>query len=102
LLHLPPLSTLFPYTTLFRSVSHRSSPSSEAPPRAAARALDCSGPLRTPVPPGKERGGTGTSPPGMPCGPSLWENLAMQDSELYGDRKSTRLNSSHVAISYAV
>src|SRR5215208_5356242 len=54
----PPRSTLFPYTTLFRS--RPSSPRSDAPsPRSAPRVRD-------------------------------------------RDRKSTRLNSSHVAISYAV
>src|SRR3989442_7592724 len=57
----PPRSTLFPYTTLFRS-----------------------GPD-----PGSDRAqGTDESPPGV--GPAQ------------GDRKSTRLNSSHVRISYAV
>src|SRR6266496_4132038 len=54
----PPRSTLFPYTTLFRS----------RPSRAAAPPLQESGP----VPP------------------------------VARDRKSTRLNSSHVEISYAV
>src|SRR6266571_8465317 len=53
----PPRSTLFPYTTLFRS-----------PPGSAARC----------------------SPP--PSAPGAWR----------GDRKSTRLNSSHMSISYAV
>src|SRR6266508_3410408 len=57
----PPRSTLFPYTTLFRSPT---------PPRATGgRPRDRRG-----------RRGRGAA----------------------GDRKSTRLNSSHVAISYAV
>src|SRR6478735_1229793 len=55
----PPRSTLFPYTTLFRS-----------PPRRARP------PRRRPATPGRCR-----------CA---------------GDRKSTRLNSSHLVISYAV
>src|SRR5437588_11081643 len=64
----PPRSTLFPYTTLFRS---RGS-GSRGPGRAHAR----------PAPgPGACRTGT--------CGRSR-------------DRKSTRLNSSHTVISYAV
>src|SRR5439155_22680084 len=74
----PPRSTLFPYTTLFRSLdtcrtaaSHRRSPTC-----SAARRRRCSlGSLprcRTSARPGSR------------------------------DRKSTRLNSSHVAISYAV
>src|SRR5207253_10663016 len=33
---------------------------------------------------------------------SLWERLARRIAAETGDRKSTRLNSSHVAISYAV
>src|SRR6266478_7115458 len=59
----PPRSTLFPYTTLFRSVSR----SGKAP--AAARCAEI--------------------PPDFP-------------GKIPGDRKSTRLNSSHSQISYAV
>src|SRR5215467_15922422 len=59
----PPRSTLFPYTTLFRSRPHAALPG-----RASARA----------------RGGQGD-----PHGAGR-------------DRKSTRLNSSHLVISYAV
>src|SRR5438132_5660197 len=57
----PPRSTLFPYTTLFRSRSRSWSSSGRRRSRPAA--------LRAPAPP---------------------------------DRKSTRLNSSHTVISYAV
>src|SRR5439155_13393417 len=57
----PPRSTLFPYTTLFRSLS--ATPTRQSP-RLPSRS---SRPTRRPI-----------------------------------DRKSTRLNSSHVAISYAV
>src|SRR5256885_10992797 len=57
----PPRSTLFPYTTLFRS------PLSWTPPMA----------------------GCARWAPVSPCGRR-------------GDRKSTRLNSSHLVISYAV
>src|SRR5947199_3451826 len=65
----PPRSTLFPYTTLFRS--------------PAATASRAGGTLRSPREP---RG----RPPLRPlAGPSQ-------------DRKSTRLNSSHLGISYAV
>src|SRR5256885_4501336 len=60
----PPRSTLFPYTTLFRSFRAR-----------ASEALDR--PLRM-----------------LAC----W----LLDSRLDLDRKSTRLNSSHLVISYAV
>src|SRR5215208_7543680 len=62
----PPRSTLFPYTTLFRS------------PRGCARQRSAAAhPRRADV-------GAGSQP------------------DPRGDRKSTRLNSSHVAISYAV
>src|SRR5204863_7987828 len=64
----PPRSTLFPYTTLFRS---------RTPPGAGA----CH--RQPPARPGHRR------PPGR----------APEPDE---DRKSTRLNSSHVEISYAV
>src|SRR5438132_5267616 len=68
----PPRSTLFPYTTLFRS-----------PHRA-----------RGPNPRPAERDG------GDDCGRAQ----APSGVELYtaADRKSTRLNSSHTVISYAV
>src|SRR2546426_12717368 len=58
----PPRSTLFPYTTLFRSAA--------LAPRA------------------RRRGGGGRPRRGH--------------ARLRGDRKSTRLNSSHLVISYAV
>src|SRR6266513_5320405 len=61
----PPRSTLFPYTTLFRS------------PWSADRGVG---------------GGRGGRPPQLPRGAQPH----------HGDRKSTRLNSSHVSISYAV
>src|SRR2546426_7013435 len=57
----PPRSTLFPYTTLFRSATHRCGRTSPSPDRGRAH------------PSGRAR-----------------------------DRKSTRLNSSHLVISYAV
>src|SRR2546430_11560829 len=75
----PPRSTLFPYTTLFRSLFHAPSPlrtgnARKHPPFALGFAAV-----------GKERGqqSRGTVPESR-------------------DRKSTRLNSSHSQISYAV
>src|SRR5947199_2430261 len=71
----PPRSTLFPYTTLFRS----------ARPSATSTA----------------------SPGARPCRPG--DRTAPQDDRtaptrdrIPEDRKSTRLNSSHLGISYAV
>src|SRR2546422_1191579 len=75
----PPRSTLFPYTTLFRS---RSGP---AAPGAAARG----GPLPALVAHGRRRAGR------------LVRRAAAPVARR-GDRKSTRLNSSHGYISYAV
>src|SRR5688500_19676713 len=60
----PPRSTLFPYTTLFRSASLSA-------PRAAS--------------------------------PTAWRSTApSRSTSSTTDRKSTRLNSSHLVISYAV
>src|SRR2546430_9791561 len=79
----PPRSTLFPYTTLFRS---RGVPGaeSEAQSRTARRvATDRAAARRHGL---CHRGGMDT-------------RMAGRDG---GDRKSTRLNSSHSQISYAV
>src|SRR5439155_24443483 len=81
----PPRSTLFPYTTLFRSLR----------PREQERPLPATLAVRDPV------------------GDELVHGLTLADlTEVehnrparrvaLADRKSTRLNSSHVAISYAV
>src|SRR5690242_21134857 len=63
----PPRSTLFPYTTLFRSRG-------------------------SPFPLVETRNGPVPAPPAMSASVSTAQ----------GDRKSTRLNSSHMSISYAV
>src|SRR5690606_41624629 len=89
LLRSPPRSTLFPYTTLFRSRWRRSTaprncppPAPRAAPRARAMGRGCPAP-RTPA------------APSAPRHRRPWETRTR-------DRKSTRLNSSHVKISYAV
>src|SRR5436190_16331640 len=81
----PPLSTLFPYTTLFRSL------------RSVLR--DRHSPRGTTVE--KERAETwwGGSP-SHTC-QAVLKGLPKRLGK-YGDRKSTRLNSSHTVISYAV
>src|SRR5690554_7150342 len=66
----PPRSTLFPYTTLFRSPRRRAA---ARPPSASTPATSAQGGHRNGLGPVSTR-----------------------------DRKSTRLNSSHVRISYAV
>src|SRR3712207_8295300 len=77
----PPRSTLFPYTTLFRSIR----------PARAYRAI----PARSKVRPVTTR----SQPPS--CGPSR-HGRGTTTSVKCTDRKSTRLNSSHANISYAV
>src|SRR3712207_7661108 len=80
----PPRSTLFPYTTLFRS----------APPRATVPRT-CSG-----LPSGGQvcsELGPGGGTPDQPT-PERRNPI----TNLPKDRKSTRLNSSHANISYAV
>src|SRR5256885_5795877 len=80
----PPRSTLFPYTTLFRS------------PRAGDRGGD----------PRRRRVGGGTRAPrrpvgrGAPPGAQGRTGRAVRRADV--DRKSTRLNSSHLVNSYAV
>src|SRR5437773_5742899 len=63
MLRRPPRSTLFPYTTLFRSPTYPSSPT---------------------------------------CGVPVCTPMRTRIGPVERDRKSTRLNSSHITISYAV
>src|SRR5690625_5654076 len=74
----PPRATLFPYTTLFRSVGELEALG------AGAVVIDLESATAA----------------------ELAEHLTGADAVVFaagaGDRKSTRLNSSHVAISYAV
>src|SRR5256886_12218589 len=80
----PPRSTLFPYTTLFRS-------------ELVAAAHDVE--IRVPVAVGieKRRGDVLGQAIGLQCG-----LRASAERAVPLDRKSTRLNSSHSQISYAV
>src|SRR5262245_64597034 len=77
MIRLPPRSTLFPYTTLFRS---HPEPLHHAP-RARVRRHGEGDDLREPERP---------------------ESEAERRARGLRDRKSTRLNSSHLGISYAV
>src|SRR2546430_7822337 len=86
----PPRSTLFPYTTLFRSlpllvvtryVKEQRDPGSSS--QAAAQGHDA-----------------GTPASAVRCGPKILPFVGL--GFLIADRKSTRLNSSHSQISYAV
>src|SRR3712207_7363636 len=73
----PPRSTLFPYTTLFRS------PCDRLPPTMEVKASAVGSSART------RNGPRGLQTSVLPSG-------------RHQDRKSTRLNSSHANISYAV
>src|SRR5690349_23304272 len=77
----PPRSTLFPYTTLFRSQPVHA--------RHAPRASPRQDPDRRPSQSPRCDAGEPMGGPRIPGGHGV-------------DRKSTRLNSSHVEISYAV
>src|SRR2546426_4363410 len=79
----PPRSTLFPYTTLFRSQNYCAEVSG-----TSVRYRQGSNPTCTA---GNIWTGTGTDNNGLV---SISNNMR--------DRKSTRLNSSHLVISYAV
>src|SRR3712207_7484677 len=80
----PPRSTLFPYTTLFRSAGSGNPPS--------VVAVDVERQHPAPVVP--------VVRPAVPLAQGVADPLAPQDARQ--DRKSTRLNSSHANISYAV
>src|SRR5688572_32296642 len=79
----PPRSTLFPYTTLFRSMAGSPSAAAAGAPPAAVEA-------------------------GTQFFKTLYDQARARDASRpvtlvgIGDRKSTRLNSSHSQISYAV
>src|SRR5947199_495185 len=89
---LPPSSTLFPYTTLFRSQPAKV----RAVPAFARPALDCAHRVVPRRLPGREPSpARGTLAADRPAVAGEWEAGV-------GDRKSTRLNSSHLGISYAV
>src|SRR3712207_7953692 len=88
----PPRSTLFPYTTLFRSARVRSSMAKW--PDNARRVLDAIADGRTDL---WQAGGL--SAERLRLLRELGGGALSQES---ADRKSTRLNSSHANISYAV
>src|SRR5207249_10540324 len=90
LTHPPPSPTPFPYTTLFRSPREVLDPEAlrvlrrpSLPPEGHLRFVESDGPC-----PARDHVGLG--------------DRQDQRGPLREDRKSTRLNSSHVSISYAV
>src|SRR3712207_8415646 len=84
----PPRSTLFPYTTLFRSdevLVVGADMREDAPPSGGGRLYEAY------IPQGGQAHLHGA-----------WDRGRRQREAVYGDRKSTRLNSSHANTSYAV
>src|SRR3712207_8386503 len=88
----PPRSTLFPYTTLFRSVS--------GPLRVGLGTVErLTGQVARPVPVlhlGRR------VVEGEVADEGAGQRHLLRDPQVHRDRKSTRLNSSHANISYAV
>src|SRR5256885_3563343 len=90
----PPRSTLFPYTTLFRSLS----------------ALDAGRGLHVRLGPNLPRDRGAADPTATVAGAPARQSPGRHGGAVRGrvlprggiDRKSTRLNSSHLVISYAV
>src|SRR5258705_6712145 len=73
----PPRSTLFPYTTLFRSCHRQARRCSSNHVKVTLEDL-------------------------RRCAPDNAGRPSVQEENHFSDRKSTRLNSSHLGISYAV
>src|SRR2546427_4444608 len=78
----PPRSTLFPYTTLFRSLGQLALDQADTHPRELERQA--------------------LQPTALDAGGRRLRWLGADRCDAPADRKSTRLNSSHSQISYAV
>src|SRR3712207_7472945 len=91
----PPRSTLFPYTTLFRSVG--GAPQHPGHPRLRHACKDVDGRHKA------GHDGVDAEDGGSDGTRSAYPASALRSfSAFAADRKSTRLNSSHANISYAV
>src|SRR5207253_8316019 len=95
MLRRPPTSPLFPYTTLFRSYGYQVM--FPPPPDATQKAAQASKAATAP-----NASAPAPANPGPAAGLPAASNTAPAREVVVEDRKSTRLNSSHVAISYAV
>src|SRR5256885_9979312 len=94
----PPRSTLFPYTTLFRSVKwvdhgQRAEVASRVRTRTEANATEQAQ---------RERGAESQQDQQQSPPTRSQSESQQQNQNQSRDRKSTRLNSSHLVISYAV
>src|SRR3712207_7005899 len=97
----PPRSTLFPYTTLFRSVPARPMPRA----RGRVAAIDIGSNSVRQIVADVSADGAIRVVDEMKAAPRLGTGLSdtgMLAPDAMRDRKSTRLNSSHANISYAV
>src|SRR3712207_7834796 len=92
----PPRSPLFPYTTLFQSHYCREHPPRRAPLRGVSDAGCCPETLGKPEPSHGEIDWDVVDVPHAQIA------RAHEQTAIARDRKSTRLNSSHANISYAV
>src|SRR5690242_21589264 len=90
-MHPPPRSTLFPYTTLFRSAADTTIGPLNNEPVAAKMDAHVGDAVQR----GARVAAGGGRADGHPM-PLYWQATILED------RKSTRLNSSHMSISYAV
>src|SRR3712207_6949145 len=93
----PPRSTLFPYTTLFRSAAEVALGHEPARPAARDQRPEVAG-----VVAGDEHDDGRVRARAQPRGDVEAVHVGQVDVEQDEDRKSTRLNSSHANISYAV
>src|SRR2546426_7779990 len=91
----PPRSTLFPYTTLFRSPEPEPEPEQEQDQEQEEPLAEAPGVEPTAYE-------TGADASAWPAEEYTSDQYASDRYDVYSDRKSTRLNSSHLVISYAV
>src|SRR5690606_40154450 len=91
----PPTSPLFPYTTLFRSTSRTAGSPGSPPPTCPRSATPTPRVVSTST--SRQRACATRSSTSTPT-----DRRAGHEGLDLADRKSTRLNSSHVKISYAV
>src|SRR5207253_8483310 len=97
--HRPPAPPPFPYTTLFRSVPHQRA--HDAEPLHTAPQVRCMKTAAAPYTPAVPVSSPGTMRQASTAGLKARRFTSLRSGR-NRDRKSTRLNSSHVAISYAV
>src|SRR3712207_7635940 len=95
----PPRSTLFPYTTLFRSNDTNPNRLYETVPWPGGAEAD---PAALGFRFEERAAAAGVADPGSGMGVAAGDWSADGRPDLFVDRKSTRLNSSHANISYAV